>query len=166
MNGTSVPIGSRYRKFQTPANNYTILAFGVLFDFTGMVTLKSSFLKSSERQIRLDLSTVLRAHQWTLVSVRSPWWNTRRRSNRCPRTHTASKHHRTWVRPCTLRHSASSSNHSCPILRGSHPCSRFPQIRWFCTWYRERTLPGDTRLDQHESKALQHWKTVHWQQRR
>ena len=35
VNGTSLPIGARYRKFRTPVNNYTILAFGVLFDFTG-----------------------------------------------------------------------------------------------------------------------------------
>jgi hypothetical protein len=35
VDGTSVPIGSRYRKFTTPINNYTVLAFGVLFDFTG-----------------------------------------------------------------------------------------------------------------------------------
>ena len=36
VNGTSLPLGSRYRKFRTPVNNYTILAFGVLFDFTGI----------------------------------------------------------------------------------------------------------------------------------
>ena len=35
VNGISRPLGSRYRKFKTPVNNYTILAFGVLFDFTG-----------------------------------------------------------------------------------------------------------------------------------
>ena len=35
VNGTSVPLGERYRKFTTPINNYTILAFGILFDFTG-----------------------------------------------------------------------------------------------------------------------------------
>ena len=35
VNGISLPIGARYRKFRTPVNNYTILAFGVLFDFTG-----------------------------------------------------------------------------------------------------------------------------------
>jgi len=35
INGVSKPLGSLYRKFTTPINNYTILAFGVLFDFHG-----------------------------------------------------------------------------------------------------------------------------------
>ena len=35
VNGTSIPLGERYRKFTTPVNNFTILAFGILFDFTG-----------------------------------------------------------------------------------------------------------------------------------
>ena len=35
VNGTSVPMGERHRKFTTPINNITILAFGILFDFTG-----------------------------------------------------------------------------------------------------------------------------------
>jgi len=35
INGVSKPLGSLYRKFRTPINNYTILAFGVLFDFHG-----------------------------------------------------------------------------------------------------------------------------------
>lgn len=35
VNGVSRPIGSLYRKFTTPINNFTILAFGILFDFTG-----------------------------------------------------------------------------------------------------------------------------------
>jgi 2',3'-cyclic-nucleotide 2'-phosphodiesterase (5'-nucleotidase family) len=35
INGISKPMGSLYRKFTTPINNYTILAFGILFDFTG-----------------------------------------------------------------------------------------------------------------------------------
>jgi hypothetical protein len=43
VNGTSIPIGSRYRKFQTPINNYTILAFGVLFDFKGMLYWRNLF---------------------------------------------------------------------------------------------------------------------------
>ena len=35
VDGISRPMGSLYRRFTTPINNYTILAFGILFDFTG-----------------------------------------------------------------------------------------------------------------------------------
>jgi len=67
VNGTSLPIGSRYRKFQTPANNYTILAFGVLFDFTGMRTLKRPLLTAGNDKF---VSTCQPAHQL----INEPWF--------------------------------------------------------------------------------------------